>query len=104
MSFTISIGVLYSDGMLNCSPILWKFNCATACDGRFLKHLRRFPEVFTVRDDEDNAKNKGWVTLHESLQSPRERTDAIESVLRSLESEGLVPGWRNEVLSNQIQE
>lgn len=67
-----------------------------------MKHLRRFPEVFTVRDDGDHGTmGKGWVTLHELLQSPRERTDAIESVLRTLEIEGLVPGWRNEVPSNQ---
>ena len=71
------------------------------CYDRFLKHLRRFPEVFTVSDDGTNGISKGWVTLHELLQSPRERTDAIESVLRTLEMEGLIPGWRNEVPSNQ---
>ncbi|KAG0618718.1 hypothetical protein M758_4G087500 [Ceratodon purpureus] len=63
---------------------------------RFLKHLRRFPEVFTVNDDGTNGMSQGWVTLHELLRSPRERTDAVESVLRTLEMEGLVPGWRNE--------
>jgi hypothetical protein len=74
----------------------------TACCGRFLKHLRRFPEVFTVTDDDGtNGMSKGWVTLHELLQSSTERTDAVESVLRTLEMEGLVPGWRNEVPSNQ---
>lgn len=73
----------------------------TTCYGRFLKHLRRFPEVFTVGDDGTNGTTQGWVTLHELLQSPKERTDAVESVLRTLEMEGLVPGWRNEVSSNQ---
>lgn len=70
---------------------------ATCC-GRFLKHLRRFPEVFIVRDDVVNGMSKGWVTLHELLQTPQLRTDAIGVVLLSLEMEGLIPGWRNEVI------
>lgn len=72
-----------------------------------MKHLRRFPEVFTVRDevhdeDEEDRTSKDWVTLHESLQSPKDRTEAVESVLRSLETEGLVPGWRNEVYTTSL--
>ncbi|XP_024390700.1 nudix hydrolase 20, chloroplastic-like isoform X1 [Physcomitrium patens] len=63
---------------------------------KFLKHLRRFPEVFIVRDDVVNGMSKGWVTLHELLQTPQLRTDAIGVVLLSLEMEGLIPGWRNE--------
>lgn len=64
-----------------------------------MKHLKRFPEVFTI--DKGNSKidglDKGWVTLHKSLQSPKDRTERVESVLQVLENEGLIPGWRNEV-------
>lgn len=70
---------------------------------RFAKHLKRFPEVFSVSVEGNGmvGTNEGWVTLHTSLKSSEERTNVVESVMHTLEQEGIIPGWRNEVTLDQ---
>ena len=50
--------------------------------------LTDFPDVFSVAADR--------VTLVPSLADFEERSVAVERVLRSLEAEGAMPGWRDE--------
>ena len=50
--------------------------------------LADFPAVFVVSD--------GAVDLHPNLTSPRERTAAVDGVLRQIAARGLVAGWRDE--------
>lgn len=50
--------------------------------------LRRWPDVFRVLDNE--------VELATWLDTPAQRSTAIDQVLRVLRDEGLIPGWRDE--------
>lgn len=63
----------------------------------FVEHLRDFHDVFTIASGSNGNNNVEHVTLHSSLRTPDERTNAVGSVIRSLGD--LIPGIRNEVLS-----
>ncbi|XP_031737766.1 nudix hydrolase 20, chloroplastic isoform X2 [Cucumis sativus] len=59
----------------------------------FVKHLQQYPKVFT-RDD--SVKFGAFLTLHESLKTPEDRTRAVGDVVKCL-GEEVIPGTRNEV-------
>lgn len=62
----------------------------------FSENLRKFKDVFTFGVDDCRHENEGvYVTLHQSLGSPEDRTEAVGSVIKSLG--GLIPGIRNEL-------
>ncbi len=63
----------------------------------FVEHLRDFRDVFTIASGSNGSNNVEHVTLHSSLRTPDERTNAVGSVIRSLGD--LIPGIRNEVLT-----
>uniref|UniRef100_A0A0E0QPP6 Nudix hydrolase domain-containing protein n=1 Tax=Oryza rufipogon TaxID=4529 RepID=A0A0E0QPP6_ORYRU len=60
----------------------------------FVEHLRDFRDVFTIASGSNGNNNVEHVTLHSSLRTPDERTNAVGSVIRSLGD--LIPGIRNE--------
>lgn len=68
-----------------------------------MKHLKRFPEVFSISVEGNGmvGTKEGWVTLHTSLKTSEERTNVVESVMHTLEQERIIPGWRNEVTLHQ---
>ncbi|EEE69452.1 nudix hydrolase 20, chloroplastic [Oryza sativa Japonica Group] len=61
----------------------------------FVEHLRDFRDVFTIASGSNGSNNVEHVTLHSSLRTPDERTNAVGSVIRSLGD--LIPGIRNEL-------
>ena len=73
---------------------------------RFWEHLKNFPLVF-IKDPGDLTTGKmnletfltgnDWITLHPTCNSPGERTRQIDTILRLLENEKIIPNWRNEV-------
>ena len=76
---------------------------------RFWEHLRNFPLVF-IQDPGDLTKGtlqlgtgsfgtgNRWITLHPTCNSTGERTRQIDTCLRLLENEKIIPNWRNEVI------
>uniref|UniRef100_A0A0E0LZS3 Nudix hydrolase domain-containing protein n=1 Tax=Oryza punctata TaxID=4537 RepID=A0A0E0LZS3_ORYPU len=60
----------------------------------FVEHLRDFHDVFTIASGSNGSNNVEHVTLHSSLRTPDERTNAVGSVIKSLGD--LIPGIRNE--------
>ncbi|CAI0543161.1 unnamed protein product [Linum tenue] len=67
---------------------------------RFVEHLKRFEEVFVIKDSSSHGARFGYcVTLHDKLGTPEERTAAVGEVIKCLveEQEDLIPGIRNEL-------
>ncbi|KAG0592051.1 hypothetical protein KC19_1G220800, partial [Ceratodon purpureus] len=72
----------------------------------FWEHIRNFPLVF-IQDPGDLTKGtlqpgsfltgNQWITLHPTCNSTGERTRQIDTCLRLLESEKIIPNWRNEL-------
>ncbi|XP_038879266.1 nudix hydrolase 20, chloroplastic-like isoform X4 [Benincasa hispida] len=61
----------------------------------FAKHLKQYPNVFTFPRD-DSVKFGAYLTLHESLKTPKDRTLAVGDVVKCL-GEKVIPGTRNEL-------
>lgn len=57
----------------------------------FAEELRRWPHVFEV--------SPSWVTLKSRPDTPAGRSEAMAEVTRSLADEGMIRGWRNELVS-----
>jgi 8-oxo-dGTP pyrophosphatase MutT (NUDIX family) len=55
---------------------------------KLLPALEGFPETFEVSDTS--------VSLADKLSTPKERTEAVDGVLRRLAVQGWFPGWRDE--------
>ncbi|KAF3786041.1 Nudix hydrolase 20 [Nymphaea thermarum] len=62
-----------------------------------IDHLKKFPDAFSLEQN-NNHGNSGdsYVTLHSSLRSPEDRTDAVGDTIKCL-GESIVPGIRNEL-------
>ncbi|PIA51737.1 hypothetical protein AQUCO_01100541v1 [Aquilegia coerulea] len=58
----------------------------------FAENLRQYKDVFTFLGSNDGV----YVTLHASLETPDNRTEAIGYVIKSL-GDGLIPDVRNEL-------
>lgn len=54
-----------------------------------LAYFTEFPEVFVLEDDVA-------VRLHPRLETPHERSEALEIATRAWHDQGLLPPWRNE--------
>lgn len=52
--------------------------------------------MFTFSGD-DSVQFRAYLTLHESLKTPEDRTQAVGDVVKCL-GEEIIPGTRNEVL------
>ncbi|XP_072992589.1 nudix hydrolase 20, chloroplastic-like isoform X2 [Typha latifolia] len=61
----------------------------------FLEHLREFQDVFTVVLNNEVSSVGDYVTLHSSLITPEDRTQAVGIVIKCLGE--LIPGIRNEL-------
>ncbi|WCJ29742.1 hypothetical protein M5689_011357 [Euphorbia peplus] len=61
----------------------------------FVNHLRRFSDVFVF--PQTNSQFRNYVTLHEKLQTPHDRTRCVADVIRCLGEEEVIPGIRNEL-------
>ncbi|KAF0913476.1 hypothetical protein E2562_022368 [Oryza meyeriana var. granulata] len=61
----------------------------------FVEHLRDFHDVFTIASGSNGSNTVEHVTLHSSLRTPDERTNAVGNVIKSLGD--LIPGIRNEL-------
>jgi 8-oxo-dGTP pyrophosphatase MutT (NUDIX family) len=57
----------------------------------FANELRRWPHVFDVGD--------AFVAMRASLDSAQERTRAMGDVTRDLQRDGVIAGWRDELVS-----
>lgn len=57
----------------------------------FADQLRRWPHVFEV--------NPAYVTLHAKPDTPQGRTQAMAEVTRDLARDGVILGWRDELIS-----
>ncbi|CAI0625933.1 unnamed protein product [Linum tenue] len=67
---------------------------------RFVEHLKRFEEVFVIKDSSSHGARFGYcVTLHDKLGTPEERTAAVGEVIKCLveEQEELIPGIQGEL-------
>ena len=74
----------------------------------FLQHLLSFPKVYVVMNaaqdyqnrniTDSNLSTQSFVTLHNDLKTPEDRTMSVNNSLRVLCENGLIPGWRNEVI------
>ncbi|CAI0625932.1 unnamed protein product [Linum tenue] len=80
-----------------------KFRCRK-CDSNsfhsFVEHLKRFEEVFVIKDSSSHGARFGYcVTLHDKLGTPEERTAAVGEVIKCLveEQEELIPGIQGEL-------
>ncbi|XP_020522882.1 nudix hydrolase 20, chloroplastic isoform X3 [Amborella trichopoda] len=63
----------------------------------FVEHLRKFPNVFTLTKDRGYGDHGAdFLTLHPSLVSPTDRTEAVGDAITCLD-EGIIPGIRNEL-------
>ncbi|XP_022961341.1 LOW QUALITY PROTEIN: nudix hydrolase 20, chloroplastic-like [Cucurbita moschata] len=61
----------------------------------FAKHLKQYPNVFIFPRD-DCGQLGAYLTLHESLKTPEDRTHAVGDVVKCL-GEEVIPGTRNEL-------
>ncbi|KAG1674420.1 hypothetical protein FOA52_012947 [Chlamydomonas sp. UWO 241] len=61
---------------------------------KFVEHLARFPDVFSVSGP---VGPSGQVTLVAGLDSVDKRTAAVAGVMETLRSEGVITGWRDEL-------
>ncbi|WCJ29743.1 hypothetical protein M5689_011358 [Euphorbia peplus] len=61
----------------------------------FVNHLRRFSDVFVF--PQTNSQFRNYVTLHEKLKTPDDRTRFVADVIRCLGEEKVIPGIRNEL-------
>jgi hypothetical protein len=55
----------------------------------FAKHLEAYPDIFQI--------SEGMVMLAPSLESHKDRTNAVAVCLDDLRSKGEIPGWRGEM-------
>ncbi|XP_024542946.1 nudix hydrolase 20, chloroplastic isoform X2 [Selaginella moellendorffii] len=60
---------------------------------RFAALLEKFPQVFTVAT---TSTGYASVEIHERLETPEQRTTAVDDALRVLRRDGFIPGWRDE--------
>ncbi|CAN6456357.1 unnamed protein product [Victoria cruziana] len=59
-------------------------------------HLKKFPDVFSLEQNDDHGRRAdSYVTLHSSLRTPKDRTDAVDHTIKCL-GESIFPGIRNE--------
>ncbi|OUZ99705.1 NUDIX hydrolase domain [Macleaya cordata] len=82
-------------------PFVIEQQIAGYIHNQFANHLRKFQHVFTFPEDNlfsshANGGGGGYVTLHQSLKSPEDRTRAVADVIMCL-GEGVIPGIRNEL-------
>ncbi|KAL5201262.1 hypothetical protein ABZP36_035616 [Zizania latifolia] len=61
----------------------------------FIEYLRDFHDVFMVVSGNNGSNTVERVTLHSSLRTPDERTNAVGNVIKNLGE--LIPGIRNEL-------
>ncbi|CAI0629013.1 unnamed protein product [Linum tenue] len=81
-------------------PFVIQENTVGYIHNRFVEHLKRFEEVFVIKDSSSHGAQFGYcVTLHDKLGTPEERTAAVGEVIKCLveEQEDLIPGIRNEL-------
>jgi len=74
-----------------CLPFLCSKYQVGLISSSVLKHLKKYPEVFVISEDN--------VTLHDKLNTADARNSAIERILLDLKSQDVVPalrGWRYE--------
>src|SRR3954467_11410989 len=57
----------------------------------FADQLRRWPHVFEVKT--------AYVTLHAKPDTPQGRSAALAEVSRDLQRDGVIRGWRDELVS-----
>ncbi|KAJ9168397.1 hypothetical protein P3X46_019926 [Hevea brasiliensis] len=64
----------------------------------FVDRLRTFKDVFVFpRSNSDGGRFQSYVTLHEMLKTPEDRTRVVGEVIKCLGEEELIPGIRNEL-------
>lgn len=63
-----------------------------------MDYLRTYKDVFVFPQSNYSGRSESYVTLHEMLKTPGDRTRVVGEVIKCL-GEELIPGIRNEVLS-----
>ncbi|KAG1346248.1 putative Nudix hydrolase 20, chloroplastic [Cocos nucifera] len=66
-----------------------------SASSRFIEHLRKFQDVFTIVSSNNGCYIDDCITLHSSLKKPEDRTRAVGRVIKCLGK--LIPGIRNEL-------
>ncbi|KAG8635793.1 nudix hydrolase 20, chloroplastic [Manihot esculenta] len=62
----------------------------------FVDYLRTFKDVFVFPQSNYSGRSESYVTLHEMLKTPEDRTRVVGEVIKCL-GEELIPGIRNEL-------